>query len=97
MINETNLQVHSCRLCSGADIPAKPPGSHLNRSSMSISKTIKPLNSAIICLFPIIMHTYAPSGLLEIAPVIETREPSVCVIINRMGGKNLIPGKIYRF
>lgn len=36
--------------------------------------------------------------ILEIAPVIETRELSECVIINRKGGKeNLIPGKIDRF
>lgn len=64
---------------------------------MCISKTIKPLKPAIICLFPLIMHTHAPSVLLEIAHIIETREPSVCVcvIINRKGKKNLVPGKIY--
>lgn len=37
----------------------KASGSHLNRSSMCISKTIKPLNSAIICFFhSLCTHTH---------------------------------------
>lgn len=43
------------------------------------------------------MRTHAPSVLLEIAHIIETREPSVSVwvIMNRKGKKKitLIPGK----